>query len=133
MELKFHLLSSSSMNSSSIQRTWVHGTQVPWIYFILFYKSHFTITWLFKNRVLHLKLDFWKIKFQNKVISLNSFRRGILQKSLAEMGKTQFWPALPLLVLRLSSSTFFFFFWPLVLLIYNLYPTPKKKFNIFTG
>ena len=48
--------------------TRVHGTQVPWKYssgtwvpdffLIFFYKSHFAITWLSKNRVLHLKLDF---------------------------------------------------------------------------
>ena len=37
-------------------------------------KSKFAISLLSKNRVLHLKLDFLKIEFQNRKIPLNSFR-----------------------------------------------------------
>ena len=39
-----------------------------------FSKSTFAITRFFQNRVLHLKLDFLKIEFQNRGIFLNSFR-----------------------------------------------------------
>ena len=39
-------------------------------------KFNFPTTRLSKHRVLHLKFDFSKIEFQNKGISLNSFRHG---------------------------------------------------------
>ena len=37
----------------------------------------FDITQCFKNQVLHLELNFQKIKFQNRGISLISFRHGL--------------------------------------------------------
>ena len=63
---------SSSMNSSSLLET-----QVPWMelefkfhkFFSFFLMFHFAITRLSKNRVL-------KIEFQNRGISLNSFKHG---------------------------------------------------------
>ena len=49
-------------------------------------RFNFAICRLSKNRVLHLKLDFLKIKFQNKGISLNSFKHGAFCWKVCEKG-----------------------------------------------
>ena len=64
VELELHELEFFEWNSSSR------------IFF--FTKFNFAITRLFKNRVLHLKIDFLKIEFQNRDISLNNFRHAAL-------------------------------------------------------
>ena len=54
--------------------------------YLFIYKFHFTITRLSKNRVLHLELDFLKIEFQNRGISLNSFRQEAFYWKVREKG-----------------------------------------------
>ena len=68
-------------NSSSL-----NGTRVSQIFFFLFLKFNLAITRFSKNRVL-------KIEFQNKSISLNSFRNEVFVLELfAERGLSPFWP-----------------------------------------
>ena len=62
--------------------------------FFFFSKFNFTITRLSKNRVLHLELDFIKIEFQNRGISLNSFRQEAFCWKVCEKGiKPHFGPS----------------------------------------
>ena len=55
VELKLHELEFFERNLSF--RIYIY------IYIFFFFKYNFAITRLFKNRVLHFKLDFLKIKF----------------------------------------------------------------------
>ena len=79
--LEFYVKYSSSLkkfkwNSISMNSSTSHGTRVSKKKKKKISKSTFAITRCSKNRVLYLKLDFQKIEFQNKGISLISQGKG---------------------------------------------------------
>ena len=81
MKLKKKLWNLSSIQGTRVPLEYFQGTELKFLEWNLsstnffFFKFYFAITQLSKNRVLHLKLEFQKIEFQNRGISLNSFKR----------------------------------------------------------
>ena len=106
LELEFHVKYSSSTwifsrNSSTSHGTWVPKKKNS--------KSTFAITRFIKNRVLHLKLDFYKIKFQNRDISLISLKyEAFYWKVCEKQAKAHFGPCSKKVLLYIVLSSFSF-------------------------
>ena len=74
--LKIFKWNSSSTNLSSKNLSSLNGTRVPKFLFY-FFKVSFCYNLIVQKSRFTLKLDFLKIEFQNRDISLNSFRQWV--------------------------------------------------------
>ena len=74
--LKIFKWNSSSTNLSSKNLSSLNGTRVP-KFLVYFFKVSFCYNLIVQKSRFTLKLDFLKIEFQNRDISLNSFRQWV--------------------------------------------------------